>query len=128
MLFPGAVRQVSGRLLTFMGQGGSGKAAEDMRPRNMAKFNNIYQNKTNIRYYSVTSKFKPSMNHPFLCASFNLTMITKLISWMTSIPHKYIKDCEGSDYKQYPQAYGPNDGMVSVKSAKWASHSILGVV
>lgn len=100
-----------------------------MRPRNMAKFNNIYHNKTNIQYYSVASKFEPLVNHFFLCvASFNLTMTTKLISWLTSMPHKYIRDREGSDYKEYPQAYGANDGMVSVKSAKWASHSVLGVV
>ena len=127
MLCPGLVSRASRQLLSFIG--GSGKAAEDMRPRNMAKFNDIYQNKADIRYYSVMSKFEPSMSHLFVCvASFSLTMTTKLISWMTSVPHKIIRDGKGSDYEDYPEAYGPNDGMVAVKSAKWASHSVLGVV
>ena len=41
--------------------GGSGQAMDDMRPKNMAKFNGIYKDKSDIKYYSVTSKFQPSM-------------------------------------------------------------------
>ncbi|KAF8714256.1 hypothetical protein AX14_012860 [Amanita brunnescens Koide BX004] len=93
------VRLLSCQLLSIMG--GSGKAAEDMRPRNMAKFNDIYGNKADIQYYSVMSKFEPWKNHLFFTT------------------HKYIRNSEGRDYKDYPEAYGPNDGMVAVTSAKW---------
>ena len=45
---------------------------------------------------------------------------------MTSPTYWYIRKSEGSDSQVYPEAYGPNDGLVSVKSAIWVSHIAFG--
>ncbi|KAI5995744.1 Alpha/Beta hydrolase protein [Pisolithus orientalis] len=84
---------------------GSGKAMNDMTPEHMENFNARYKNVPGIKYYSVTSKFQPFVNHIFY------------------ISNKFIK--KGSSSK-YPKAFGENDGMVAVNSAKWGE--FLGVV
>ncbi|KAI6156847.1 Alpha/Beta hydrolase protein [Pisolithus tinctorius] len=84
---------------------GSEKAMNDTTPERMAIFNARYQNVPGIKYFSVTSKFHPFINH---------------ILYATN---RFIKNDTDS---KYPEAFGENDGMVSVNSAKWGE--FLGVV
>lgn len=80
---------------------GSGKAMNDMTPQNMAHFNASYKDVAGIKYYSVTSKFHPKFYHLFF------------------VSNKHINN--HSD-PRYPEAFGENDGLVSVGSAKWGEY------
>ncbi|KAF8430426.1 Alpha/Beta hydrolase protein [Boletus edulis BED1] len=74
-------------------------ALKDLRPENMKVFNRTYPDVAGIKYFSVAAKFDPWRTHVY------------------RLSHAFI-----SDFSKDPMnrdAFGPNDGMVSVSSAKW---------
>ncbi|KAJ7191151.1 Alpha/Beta hydrolase protein [Mycena pura] len=75
-------------------------AMANLTPEYMASFNRKYKNVPAVKYYSVTSTFMPQMNH------------------LLYITHKHIKNWKCAN-EEHRNAYGENDGMVSVESAQW---------
>jgi triacylglycerol esterase/lipase EstA (alpha/beta hydrolase family) len=74
-------------------------ALKDLRPENMTKFNRDYPDVAGIKYFSVAANLDPWRTHVYY------------------LSHKFISDF--SKDTMNPLAFGPNDGMVSVTSAKW---------
>ncbi|KAJ7189425.1 Alpha/Beta hydrolase protein [Mycena pura] len=74
-------------------------AMVNLTPEYMFSFNRRYKNVPTVKYYS-------------------------LIQPMNSITHKHIKNWKYS-IEKHRKAYGENDGMVSVESARWIGWGIL---
>lgn len=82
--------------LTFMrtvGVPGGGKAFANLTTTEMAKFNEDTQDDPKVKYFSYGAQFEPTWSNPF------------------RIPWGVVQEREG-----------PNDGLVSVESAKWGEY------
>ncbi|BGP07373.1 lipase 2 [Rhodotorula toruloides] len=76
-----------------LGVPGGGKAFDDLTTTKMARFNEETPDDPSVRYFSFSAEFTPSWSNPF------------------RIPWGVVYEREG-----------PNDGLVSVESARWGDH------
>ncbi|GEM08235.1 triacylglycerol lipase [Rhodotorula toruloides] len=79
--------------MSVLGVPGGGKAFDDLTTTKMARFNEETPDDPSVRYFSFSAEFTPSWSNPF------------------RIPWGVVYEREG-----------PNDGLVSVQSARWGDH------
>lgn len=97
-------------MMSMLGIPGGGKAFDNLTTTNMARFNDETPDDPSVKYYSFGAEFEAGWSNPFRVSSV-LVVCESLLSVVSQVPWGIIAEREG-----------PNDGLVSVESAKWGEY------